>query len=298
MNEEIITDEILINELHKRLDEYKKALHDVKELNKELQLVNKKLLESDAMKGHFISNITNEIINPFASIIGLSRNILSIREGDWERVKKVAKLINSEAFSLDFQLRNIFAAAEIESGEVYPQVSNVDVKLVIQGVLGTFEQEIEKKQLKIEYLCKKSNSESLFFKTDSEKLKIILSNLISNAIKFSYDKGTVEIMACQEVGNLLITVKDYGIGISDENQQIIFDRFKRLDSGINSINRGHGLGLSINKAYIDQLDGSIEIESSEHNGAKFIVTIPVPKGEVEGFSTDGNEIFFGDDEIF
>ena len=79
-------------------------------------------------------------------------------------------------------------------------------------------------------------------------------------------------------------VKDYGTGISESNQQIIFDRFKRLDTGINSLNRGHGLGLSINKALIDMLNGTIDIKSKIAEGASFIVTIPENQGETEGFS--------------
>jgi signal transduction histidine kinase len=98
---------------------------------------------------------------------------------------------------------------------------------------------------------------------------------------------------------LNISVQDFGTGISEKNQKVIFERFKRLDSGINSINRGHGLGLSITKALLDVMGGNIEIESKKGEGSTFFVRIPEAKNIVEGFSGEGNETFFdGDDEIF
>jgi len=299
MNQEIIADDILINELQRRLDDYKKTLFDLKDLNRELQMVNKKLLESDAMKSHFISNITNEIINPFASIIGLSRSILLLKDSDWSKAQNMARLINYEAFNLDFQLRNIFAAAQIEAGEVYPQISNVDIPQVFNGVIESFDQEIRQKKLKIQFTCSgSSKSGGHIFKTDAEKLKLILSNLLSNAIKFSNDEERILMDVKIDEISMSVCVQDFGIGISEENQQIIFDRFSRIDNGINSINRGHGLGLSINKAYIELLEGSIQVKSAEGDGALFKFSIPLPKSEGDGFSSDGNEIFFSDDEIF
>jgi signal transduction histidine kinase len=300
MDKTKITDEILIQELQDRLQEYKKTMHDLSELNRELTDVNKKLTESEALKTHFISNIANEIMNPFASIIGLTRTIMQISEGDWKKVKNMTKLIHSEAFNLDFQLKNIFAAAELEAGEVYPEISKVDIKQVISGMIELFEPEIQKKQLEVEFICTPSETsgDTIFFKTDSEKMRVIVANLLSNAIKFSNEKGKIELKAWIEDTVLNLSVRDYGIGISDENQRIIFDRFKRVDTGINSLNRGHGLGLSINKAYLDMLDGTINLQSKENQGAYFIITVPIPKGEAEGYSTNGNEIIFSDDELF
>jgi signal transduction histidine kinase len=114
--------------------------------------VNAKLAESESLKSHFISNITNEIVNPFTSIVVLSKNILSVKEGDWDKVKRMASLIHSEAFNLDFQLKNIFAAAEIEAGELFMEVSNVKVDLLIEALLESFLPETTKKQLNFEFI--------------------------------------------------------------------------------------------------------------------------------------------------
>ena len=89
---------------------------------------------------------------------------------------------------------------------------------------------------------------NFYFKTDSEKFKLIMSNLINNALKYSYKDSKVIVKVWMNDDELCASVQDFGTGISEKNQKIIFERFKRLDSGINSINRGHGLGLSITKS--------------------------------------------------
>lgn len=295
MNDQI-TDKELIEVLQKRFDEKNSALLELRELTKELQGVNNKLTQSEALKTHFISNITNEIINPFASILGIAQSLKLMKEGDWDKMMKMANLIQTEAFSLDFQLKNIFAAAELEAGNSMPNYDKVDIRPMIESVLDRFGHEAEKKGITFVFEC----TECGVFVTDPEKLQLVVSNLVSNAIKFSHEKGNVKILMALNNENLEITVVDVGIGISQKNLALIFDRFERLDTGINSINRGHGLGLSINKAVVDLLNGSITVESEEGKGAKFSVVLSVPPEScmIGGFTSDPNELFFDDDEIF
>jgi signal transduction histidine kinase len=295
-----ISDEELLAELKRRFEENKKALLDLKNLNEELIHVNKKLEESESLKSHFVSNITNEIINPFTSILGLSKAILSVEKENWKRVFSMVALIHSEAFSLDFQFRNIFVAAKIEAGDIYPEIFTVDIKNLIESVIESFKYEAKKKHLIVNITHHESTEKGkLFvFKTDPEKVKLIFANLVRNAINFSYENGQIDILICVIEKNLRITVKDYGIGISKENHAIIFDRFNRLDSGINSVNRGHGLGLSVSKAIIDLLNGKIEIASELGTGATFTIIIPESDEPSEGFASDANEAFFNDFDKF
>ena len=296
-----LTDDELIHELKRRFELNKRSLKELKELNAELKVVNKKLEESEALKTHFISNITNEIINPFTSIIGLSKAILSVDKENWKKVISMVALIHSEAFNLDFQLRNIFVAAKIEAGDIYPEILRVDIKSLLESVVDSFKFEMRKKKLNVQFSISDdiTGDDVNIFKTDPEKLKLIIANLLSNAINFSFEGGAVDIIADRKKGVLSVTVRDHGIGISKENQKIIFDRFKRVDSGINSLNRGHGLGLSINKAIIDMLNGKISIESELGKGACFTVTIPESEEPIEGFASDANEMFFdSDSEVF
>jgi signal transduction histidine kinase len=296
-----LTDEELLNELRKRIEAKKNTIEELRLLNDELKVVNKKLEESESLKGHFISNITNEIINPFTSILGLSRTILAVKKEDWKRVISMVALIHSEAFMLDFQLKNIFVAAKIEAGEIALEVMNCDIRNLVSNVIESFRFEAKKKSLDFvyEFDCKPNNEDGTYsFKTDPDKIKMILINLLSNAVKFSLDENNILIKVWEEDKGLNFMVKDNGTGISAENQKIIFDRFKRLDTGINSLNRGHGLGLSISKALLDCLEGKIHIESEIGNGASFTVWIPESLTDIEGFASDANELMFESDEIF
>lgn len=265
------------------------------ELTEQLALVNKKLKESEAIKSHFLSNIRNEIINPFASIIGLSENILSLENGDWKKVRTIAKLIYNEAFDLDFQLGNIFAAATIEAGDYSLEIIDVDINILIKNVIDSYMFKADKKQVEINLMnkIKFEDERGSCFKTDPGKIRLVLSNLVDNAVKFSHNKSKVVVRAWLEGETLNISVRDFGAGIDEANREIIYDRFKRLDSTISSIQGGHGLGLSVTKALIDQLNGKIEITSLEKLGAIFTISVPESQMEMaDDFSAIGKESLF------
>jgi signal transduction histidine kinase len=297
-----LTDEELILELRIRMNEKTDALHELKTLNEKLKTVNKKLEESEAMKSHFISNITNEIVNPFASILGLSKNILSVNKENWKKVFSMVAMIHAEAFSLDFQLKNIFAAAKIEAGEIYPEIGKVDIKNLIKSVTDSFRIEAQKKKVSFESVFDFPESEGSNFqyKTDPEKLKLILSNIVYNALKFSFDESKITVKVWSEMKVMFISVHNQGEVISDEYQQLIFDRFKRVDTNITSVNRGHGLGLSIIGSLLDLLGGNISLQSDKETGTTFTIEIPEFIEEEDSFnsSLNGNEIFFDDNQVF
>jgi signal transduction histidine kinase len=263
-------------------------------LHSELRQVNQKLKESEALKDHFVSNISNEIINPFASIIGLSQNIILSKKEDWKRVITMTAMIHGEAFNLDFQLRNIFMVAKLEAGDVMPEISNVKISTLVDSVIGNFAPIAKKRNIQILHETQLLDSSGIAsaFPTDPEKLRLILSNLLSNAIQYSSESDRIELNSKIENDDLVISVKDYGKGISEANQKIIYDRFKRLDSGINSLNRGHGLGLSVNKALIDILCGNIEIESKRNEGANFTISLPILNVEKATTAMDEDELLF------
>lgn len=300
----MLTDEQLIRELERRFKENKESLAQLQKMTLQLKEVNKKLEESEALKTHFISNITNEIINPFAAILGLSRSILDVKKENWDKVISMVHLIHSEAFNLDFQLKNVFSAAKLEAGEWVPEIMNVNINELIRSLLDSFKYEAEKKKIHLFYEINISPGieKSFYFPTDPEKFRIVLANLVSNAIKYSYEQGEVNLKAWLEDEALCVSVTDNGIGVSKENQKIIFDRFKRVDSGINSINRGHGLGLSVNKAVLDLLDGNIYMKSDPEKETVF--TIQIPPGDISGkrpdIAEDGDEFLFDSDsdEVF
>lgn len=260
------------------------------ELAKTLYELNEKLRDSEQLKGHFISNVTNEIVNPFTSVLALAANIQQLKEGDIELAHHMAGLIFEEAFHLDFQLKNIFAAALIEAGKEETSNSTVDLHDFAVQLGEYFKSLLSKKKITLSFNFpgEKNNGESLKFTTDKTKLDLILKNLISNSIKYSPEDSVVEVSFVIGNDELRVEVSDHGKGIKPEDRKVIFDRFKQLDEKINSVNTGHGLGLSIVQAYAEMLGGSVNISDNVNGGT--VVQVAIQQGvdpddwdDLEGF---------------
>jgi signal transduction histidine kinase len=298
MNLNKITGDELLNELKNRLQDNEILQQQVNQLNIALKTVNQKLAESEALKSHFISNISNELVNPFTSVMAIAENILSVEKENWKKVISMISLIHTEVFNLDFQLKNIFAAAKLEAGENSLEISLININSLFESIINSFKYETKKKRLTIEFnSLNKIIDSQIFFKSDAQKIHLLVSNLISNAIKFSYEDGLIIITATKDEKKIVVTVQDFGQGISKTNELIIFDRFKRIDTGINSINRGHGLGLSIIKAISDILEGEIEFSSELGKGTMFTITLNESIEETTGISIDADELFFKDEQF-
>lgn len=295
-----LTDSELIDELKKRFEENGKVLNSLKIVNDKLVDVNRKLQESEALKSNFLSNIRNEINNPLTSVLFMAKELKSDETLDREAVSSMADTIYNEVFNLDFQLRNIFAAAELEAGETVPGIARVDIDNLINNSIESFLHKADAKRINITFdsLCESENNSH--FNSNPEKLQLVINNLLSNAIEFSLEGGIVEITACKKEGNLNISVKDHGIGIDESNHKLIFDRFRQIDTGVSKSHLGHGLGLSIAKAVAEMLNGTISVESSRDKGATFKLTIPEAESETEvsALSNDGNEFIFENAEEF
>ncbi|MBF0607724.1 MAG: HAMP domain-containing histidine kinase [Magnetococcales bacterium] len=300
-----LTDTELIDELKKRFQEQEKALHDLRVMTKKLEFMNKKLQESESLKSSFLSNIKNEINNPLAAILGLSEQLIKSAikaKSDPDDISTMASLIYQEAFGLDFQLKNVFIAAELEAGEAVPGISIVDCFSIINATIGLFKHIAEGKGITLNFIhdCAEGTDSEPFFKTDPEKLQIVVANLLSNAIEFGPEGSEVEIKVWRESNELRITVKDHGIGISEEEKYAIFDRFRQLETGSTKTHKGHGLGLSITKAIVEMLNGEITVASTKGKGSIFSVSIPESETDTNSdvFSADGNEFLFDEEGEF
>lgn len=281
--------------MSKEVIENKSAMEEeLVQLKQELRTSNEKLSASEAFKSHFISNITNEIINPFTSILGISKAIIGLTEKQIGQIHSMAGLIYVESFELDFQLRNIFEAAKIEAGETMIEANTLLIANVIEDEVERFRFKAEKKSL---YFSTNTQLiENVRFTTDAAKFKIIIANLISNAIKFSDIKNKIEISTSVQNEEFTFSISNTGLHLSQEDIKLMFDRFLRLDEKINSINTGHGLGLSIVSFYTDLLGGKISVDSS-----KGINTIKLVLAEYN-HSSDGTNAketdFFDEFELF
>lgn len=276
-------------------EELEKLKTENQYLQNQLSKLNEKLSESDAFKGHFISNITNEIINPFTSILGISKNITLLDGNKIGQIHSMANLIYNEAFDLDFQLQNIFAAAKIESGEISLELSSINPQEFVEDIIESLRFKSEKKSQYIE--LKVSNSLPYNLVTDVEKFQIIIKNLISNAIIFGKEKSKIGVEINNEDDLLTLKVSNDGEHMNIKQLHEIFDRFTKLDKTINSINQGHGLGLSVSKAYLELLDGEIIAQSSLAEGNVFIIKIPPTVSDADSLIRE-DDLFIDDSEIF
>lgn len=258
------------------------------QLLKQIDILNKRLVESETFKSHFLSNVTNEIVNPFASVMGLSQQIMTLKKGNSQKAAELAGLIYSEAAALDFQLRNIFMAARLEAGEEKPEPSEFDLSGLVGDMVRKIKHEADKKGITFHLNIDPATGSVV---SDKEKLGLILLNLLSNAVKFSNQGKEVVVRGGLKAGRLTIEVKDEGIGMTKEEIDRIFDRFHRANPVIQSITPGSGLGLAVAEGLLFILNGRVEIESHPENGTT--VRISLPEGNRGNVELD-DELFVDD----
>ncbi len=290
-----ISDEVLIEEIKKRLNENRNVLIDLREMNRKLEKLNEKLRESESLKSNFLSNIRNEINNPLTVILGMSKRLARGASAP-AAAADMAQSIYKEAFELDFQLKNIFTAAHIEAGEITISNSRTNVEALVRRLVDSFQHKAVEKKLRVAFDDEISaDAGELYFKTDPEKLSCIISNLLANAIEYSREEKSVKIRAWKEGTRLSISVEDEGPGIDEKDREKIFDRFTQLDTGARKRHRGHGLGLCIIKALADILEGEITFSSRSGKGSIFTLALDESEGSGNGgLSEEGNEFIFDD----
>jgi signal transduction histidine kinase len=296
---DMMSDDVLLEELKRRFLDKKKAFYDLAKMNEKIEKLNAKLAESERLKSDFLSNVRNEINNPLTSILGLSREIASAKK-DEQTKQLMAQTIYDEAFELDFQLRNIFIAAELEAGETQLNISRVDVAAFIKNLVGAFSHKALKKSLTVSFACcgAQPEDQGLLFNTDAEKLHRALANLLANAIEYNNAGKTVRIEARRENDVLRVSIADEGIGVPKQERERLFDRFHQFDRGSTKKHKGHGLGLSTTKALVEMLGGKISIADAVGGGCVFRLAVPEAVAGDSILSEDGNEFLFENEKRF
>lgn len=227
--------------------------------------------EGDRLKTAFLQNMSHEIRTPMNGIMGFME-LLNEPGVNEEEKSKYISIMKMSGQRLLNTINDIIEISKIESGQAQVQISAVSVEELMQFHIDFFKKQAEEKGIFLKIgECIKGNK--ALIKTDKHILYSILTNLVNNAVKFT-QKGGIEIGNRLENKSLIFYVKDSGIGIPQERQKAIFERFIQADMNITRPHEGSGLGLAIVDAYIQMLGGKIWLESEVGKGSIFSFSIP------------------------
>lgn len=253
----------------------------LEKLNETLGHEKVKAEESSRVKSEFLSNMSHEIRTPLNIIQGLIQMVAENR--DPEKQKEYLGLLNNSSFNLLGLLNNILDIDRIESGKMALETSRFQPVIKIQALCELFAQSFDEKGIKL--IFETVEPRITWLQGDEVKFTQIVSNFIHNALKFT-PEGSVTFYYEQENKSedeveVVIRVKDTGIGIPREQLSLIFERFSQVDSGYRKKYSGSGLGLSINYELIRLMGGDIVVTSEVGVGTEFVITLNFQDGNVK-----------------
>ncbi|MBN2347479.1 MAG: PAS domain S-box protein [Bacteroidales bacterium] len=275
-NEEFLT---LNEEYMAQNEELIDSLERIQVINTELEQAKLKAEESDRLKSAFLANMSHEIRTPMNGILGFTE-LLSPPDLSLEKKQKYIEIIRQSGNRMLNIINDLIDISKIEAGQVELRMQDTSINPLVENLYEFFMPEADSKGLKLN-LFKELPTNMAVISTDSTKLSQVLSNLIKNALKYT-QKGSIEFgytlkenSHSQSKQILTFYVKDTGIGIPKELMDKIFERFRQADLTPVKSEEGAGLGLSISKAYVELLGGTIKVESLEGRGSTFFFELPV-----------------------
>ena len=255
----------------------KLAANDTKKLNEKLEIALKKAEDASLAKTRFLNNMSHDIRTPMNVILGYAQLMENELKGKDvpETLEHLEKLQQSGNLLLSI-INNVLDMARIESGKMELDENYCRIDDVRKSLFAVFDEKARKKDIALHYTM---NVEHEHVLTDVTKVKEILVNILSNAIKYTPSGGSVMMsvdeLPCDEPGYMIVRnrVSDTGIGMSQDYMTKIFDAFTREQNTTKSKIAGTGLGMSIVRKYVDLLGGTIDVESELGKGSTFTVTL-------------------------
>jgi signal transduction histidine kinase len=261
------------------LDKKEKELKDlnvsleqkVKDRTKQLFDKNLKLERAEKVKSDFLNIVTHELKTPLTAIMAYLDILKDSESRLNEEEKKSLETIRRNSKQLNGLIGNILEVARIESGKFELSLTEVDVLKKMDEIISNLGIIAKNKNLKL--YSKVENIPKTII-TDEQRFEEILNNLISNAIKFT-EKGEIVVEAVKKGEMIEFTVRDSGVGISEDNVKKLFSDFYQVDSSVSRKYGGTGLGLSITKKLVEFQGGSVVVKSKIGEGSRFIFTLPI-----------------------
>ncbi|MFO7670527.1 MAG: hybrid sensor histidine kinase/response regulator, partial [Bacteroidales bacterium] len=232
-----------------------------------------RLKELDDMKTKIYTNITHEFRTPLTIILGMADQIAvnpakSLNEG--------LQMIKRNGKNLLHLVNQMLDLAKFEAKAMTTNYSQEEIISYIRYLFHTFGSLADRKNIKLNFI---SAVDQLSMDMDPDKMMQILSNLISNAIKYTPEGGEIQMMVELQKSNgndeLMIRVKDNGIGISNDKLPYIFDRFYKVEDNTSAKSEGTGIGLALTRDLVALLKGTIHVQSEPAKGTEFTIILPV-----------------------
>ncbi len=222
------------------------------------------------VRQEFFSNVSHELKTPLTSIRGYLELIENGMATDEMMQKDFLSRIKKETVNMTNLINDILMISRLETKEAEIELSEVRVCPLVREVCNSLEPLAQECQVTIKMSCK-----PLIIHANAQQIRELISNLLTNAIKYNKPGGSVNVTVFLEAKEMIIIVEDTGVGIPEDAKLRIFERFYRVDKGRSKKVGGTGLGLSIVKHIVNYYNGSIELESTLMEGTKFTVRLPV-----------------------
>jgi len=281
------------------------VIHDITDKIKtanELIIAKEKAIESDRLKTAFLANMSHEIRTPMNAILGFSQ-LLALPDISQDDTTSYVDTITNSGKQLLSLIDDIISISQIEAGIIDVFLKNTPIEKLLKTTYKLFLITARKTNILFSYKNELEDEDRTIY-SDSRRIQQVLINLISNAFKFT-DEGSIEFGCRKNNSNIEFYVSDTGIGITKEDQKIIFDRFMQVDHGSDVLYGGTGIGLSISKAIVEKLGGKIWVNSKQKKGTTFCFSIPIIKQQekvtkiainTEAPNLEGKVILVAEDE--
>ncbi|HAC44435.1 MAG TPA: hypothetical protein DCF65_00045 [Chloroflexi bacterium] len=238
-----------------------------------LKVANAELLDANRHKTVFLANMSHELRTPLNAILGFSELLIDFPDGHFpdETRKRFLEQIHSSGKHLLGLINDILDLSKIEAGQMELRLQMVSIADVVGQVASTVEPLARQKQIHLEFEAASAGQ----ILADEGKLRQMILNLVSNAIKFTSEGGSVAIKAVRVVDRMEIAVSDTGVGIAEEDLQRLFKEFQQVDSGVNRKQQGTGLGLALTRSFAILHGGNVRVQSEPGKGSLFTIDLPV-----------------------